>query len=231
VGQKVHPFGLRLGIIKDWLSRWYAEKEYPDLLLEDMAIRKYIESEFPKAGIARVEIERRAQIIRVIIHTSKPGVVIGRRGAGVETLKEGITKLIKKRNKYQTVKKEVYITVNEVANPELEAALVGEAIVDQIEKRISFRRVMKQAALRTMKAGALGIKIECKGRLGGAEIARKERIFIGKVPLHTLRADIDYSHKEAYTTYGRVGVKVWIYRGDVFTTKESTPPVEEEVVV
>jgi len=213
LGQKVSPIGLRLGVIRDWDSRWFSEKDYADLLHEDIKLRKFIYSELKNASIAKIEIERRAQNAKIIIHTAKPGIVIGRRGAGVEVLRKNVEKLINRS---------VQINVQEVKNPDLEAKLVGESIVEQIEKRISFRRALKQAVFRTIKAGAGGIKVECSGRLAGAEIARSERLFEGKVPLHTLRADIDYAIVEAYTTYGRIGVKVWINRGEILPREKGT---------
>ncbi len=219
MGQKVSPIGLRVGIIRDWDSRWFAEKDYADLLHEDIKIRKFVYKAIPHAAISKIEIERRAQNARVIVHTAKPGIVIGRRGAGVEQLRKSVEKLIKRP---------VQINVQEIKNPELEARLVGENIVEQIEKRISFRRAMKQALYRTIRAGAEGIKVECSGRLAGAEIARTERLFEGRVPLHTLRADIDYAIVEAYTTYGRIGVKVWINRGEILRKEEKKALPEEK---
>lgn len=219
MGQKVSPIGLRLGIIRDWDSRWFAEKDYAELLHEDIKIRKFIYKSMGNAAIAKVEIERRAQNAKVIIHTAKPGIVIGRRGAGVESLRKNLEKL---------VNRPVQINVQEIKTPDLEAKLVGESIVEQIEKRISFRRAMKQAVYRCMKAGAKGIKVECSGRLAGAEIARSERLFEGRVPLHTLRADIDYAIVEAYTTYGRIGVKVWINRGEILGHNEVRKEMAEK---
>jgi len=224
LGQKVSPIGLRVGIIRDWDSRWFAEKDYADLLHEDIRIRKYIYKTMSNAAISKIEIERRAQNARLIIHTAKPGIVIGRRGTGVEVLRKNIENLINRP---------VQINVQEIKSPDLEAKLVGDNIVEQIEKRISFRRAMKQAVFRSIKAGAKGIKVECSGRLAGAEIARSERLFEGRVPLHTLRADIDYAIVEAYTTYGRIGVKVWINKGEILSRnkpvigKEETAPQRE----
>jgi len=207
VGQKVNPKGLRIGIIKDWDAKWYADKKnFAGFLLEDQKIRKYVKSTFYSAGISRVQIERAANRIKVSIYTSKPGIVIGRGGAEVEALRK---KLV------QMTGKQVNVNIVEVKVPELDAQLVAESIASQLEKRIAFRRAMKQAVNRAMKFGAQGIRVACSGRLGGAEIARTEWYSEGKVPLHTLRADIDYGFAEANTTYGKIGVKVWIYKGEV----------------
>jgi len=205
VGQKIHPIGLRIGIIRGWESRWFQKKHYVEWLHEDVMIRNFIRKTMRNAGISRIEIER-ADKVNVTIQTAKPGIVIGKRGAGIEDLRKKLIAL---------TGKEVKVNVQEVKQPELDARLVAENIVEQLEKRVAFRRAMKQAVGRSIRAGAKGIKIQCGGRLGGAEIARSERTFEGKVPLHTLRADIDYAMVEAYTTYGRIGVKVWIYRGDI----------------
>lgn len=205
MGQKIHPIGLRLKITRGWDGRWFQEKKYADWLHEDLKIRKFVRDRLKNAGISRIEIER-ADRVNVIIHTAKPGLVIGRKGVGIEDLRKTMSAL---------VGKEVKVTVQEIKTPELDAALVADNIVEQLEKRVAFRRAMKQAVSRTMKAGARGIKVQCSGRLAGAEIARSERSFEGKVPLHTLRADIDYAIKEAFTTYGQIGVKVWIYRNDI----------------
>ena len=206
MGQKIHPVGLRLGITRTWDSRWFEKKHYIDWLHEDVAIRKFFNKWQRSAGISRVEIERRANQANVIINTAKPGIIIGKRGVGIEDIRKNLEKLTGK-----TVK----VSVMEIKHPEIDARLVGQNIVDQLEKRIAFRRAMKQAIMRTMKAGAQGVKVQVSGRLGGAEIARTERNKDGKVPLHTLRADIDYAHVEAFTTFGRIGVKVWIYKGEV----------------
>ncbi len=206
MGQKIHPVGLRLGITRTWDSRWFEKKNYKLWLHEDQAIRKYFGRLTRAAAISRVEIERRANQARVIVHTAKPGIIIGKRGVGIEDIRKNLERLTQK-----------IITVNvvEIKTAELDARLVGQNIVDQLEKRIAFRRAMKQAISRTMKAGARGIKVMVSGRLGGSEIARSEQNHDGKVPLHTLRADIDYAHVEAFTTFGRIGCKVWIYRGEV----------------
>lgn len=206
MGQKIHPVGLRLGITRTWDSRWFEKKHYQDWLHEDVAIRKYFTRWMRPAAISRIEIERRANQARVIINTAKPGIIIGKRGVGIEEIRKNLEKL---------TGKSVQVNVMEIKQLELDARLVGQNIVDQLEKRIAFRRAMKQAIMRSMKAGARGIKVQVSGRLGGSEIARTERNHDGKVPLHTLRADIDYAAVEAFTTYGRIGVKVWIYRGEV----------------
>ncbi|MGB8519595.1 MAG: 30S ribosomal protein S3, partial [Candidatus Tumulicola sp.] len=206
MGQKIHPVGLRLGITRTWDSRWFEKKHYIDWLHEDVAIRKFLNRWVRSAAISKVEIERRANQARVIVNTAKPGIIIGKRGIGIEEIRKNLEKLTGKN---------VQVNVMEIKHPELDARLVGQNIVDQLEKRIAFRRAMKQAIMRTMKAGARGVKVQVSGRLGGAEIARTERNADGKVPLHTLRADIDYANVEAFTTFGRIGVKVWIYRGEV----------------
>ena len=222
MGQKIHPIGLRLKITRGWDSRWFNDrKKYSEWLHEDIKIRKFVMNKLKGASVSKVEIER-ADRIDIIVKTAKPGLVIGKKGAGIEDLKKSVAKLIGN--------KPIKITVMEIKNAELDAALVAENIVDQLIRRVAFRRAMKQALQRTIKAGALGIKVECSGRLGGAGIARSERDFEGKVPLHTLRADIDYATKEAFTTYGQIGVKVWIYRGDVLPTRKPVKmavPVED----
>lgn len=208
MGQKVNPIGLRIGIIRDWESKWYAnDKEFGTLLLEDIKIREYLKNRLKDAAVSRIEIERAANRVNVTIHTAKPGMVIGKGGSEVENLREQVAKIAEG--------KKVHINISEVKNPDLDAILVAENIAQQLERRISFRRAMKQAIQRTMRAGAKGIKTMVSGRLGGAEIARSEGYSEGTVPLHTLRADIDYGTAEAHTTYGRLGVKVWIYRGEV----------------
>jgi small subunit ribosomal protein S3 len=207
LGRKVHPYGFRLGIIKDWRARWYAEgREYTQLLAEDITIRKMIREQMGRAGIANIEIERFPKQVWITIHTARPGIIIGRKGASVNALRRDLERLTGKK---------VRIEVQEVEKPELEASLVAEAIAAQLEKRVSHRRAMKQAASRAMRMGAKGIKIVCGGRLAGAEMARREWVVEGRVPRQTLRADIDYAQAEALTTYGRIGVKVWIYKGDV----------------
>ena len=208
MGQKVHPTGARLGIIKDWSSKWYAEgTNFADCLVEDQKIRKYLKKKEYEAGISKIEIERTAKMVKVNVYTAKPGILIGKGGAGAETLKNEIRKLIDK---------DVNINVIEVKNTSLDATLVAEDIASQLERRISFRRAMKQC----MKSGAQGIKTAVSGRLGGADMARTEFYKEGNIPLQTLRADIDYGFAEANTTYGKIGVKVWIYKGEVLPTKK-----------
>lgn len=210
MGRKVNPIGFRLGIIKDWESKWFAEgKEYARLVAEDIAIRDAIKKTLGRAGISRIEIQRFPKQISVTIVTAKPGIVIGRRGASVNALKEELEKLTR------VTGKNLRVDVMEVERPELDAHVVAESIVEQIERRVSHKRAMRQAVIRAMRSGAKGIKIVCGGRLSGAEMKRSEWVREGRVPLHTIRADIDYAHDEALTTYGRIGVKVWIYRGDV----------------
>lgn len=212
MGQKVNPVGLRIGIIRDWESKWYADKDFGDLLMEDVKIREFLKNKLKDAAVARIEIERAANRVNVTIHTAKPGIVIGKGGSEVEVLRTQLAKL--------TNNKKVHINISEIKNPEMDAVLVAESIAQQLERRTSFRRAMKQAIQRTQRAGAKGIKTSVSGRLGGAEIARTEGYSEGTVPLHTLRADIDYGTAEAHTTYGRIGVKVWIYRGEVLPTKK-----------
>ena len=206
MGHKVHPFGFRIGVIRDWQARWYAEKNYAEFLHEDLKLRQAIQSIGAEAAISDVEIERQANKVAVTIHTARPGVVIGRGGQRVDELRLRLEGLVGKR---------IQLNILEVHQPELDAYLVARAIADQIEHRVAFRRAMKQAMFRTTQAGAKGIRLSCAGRLGGAEIARREVMHQGQVPLHTLRADIDYGFTEAHTTLGRIGVKVWIYRGDI----------------
>lgn len=213
MGQKVNPTGLRVGIIKDWESRWYADKDYADLLHEDIKIREFLDNRLKIAAVSSVEIERAANRVNITIHTGKPGMVIGKGGSEVEALRKELNKLTGKR---------VHINIVEIKKVDLDAKLVAESIARQLENRISFRRAQKQAIQRTMRAGAQGIKTQVSGRLGGADIARAEHYSEGTVPLHTLRADIDYAHAEADTTYGKLGVKVWIYRGEVLPTKNKT---------
>lgn len=213
MGQKVHPKGLRVGIIRGWESNWYADKNYADLLHEDIKIRDYIKGKLFLAGISGVEIERAANRLKVSIRTAKPGIVIGRGGAEVENLRKTLEKMTGKK---------ASVNIIEIKKPELDAQLVAEGIAAQLVKRIAFRRAMKQAVSRTIRLGALGVKISCSGRLAGAEIARTEWYSEGKVPLHTLRADIDYGFAEANTTYGKIGVKVWIYKGEILPEKAKT---------
>lgn len=206
MGQKVSPVGLRVGIIRDWESKWYADKDFGKLLIEDVKIREFLKNKLKDSGVSRIDIERAANRVNVTIHTAKPGMVIGKGGAEVEVVRNEIAKMTDKK---------VHINISEVKHAELDAVLVAESIAQQLERRVSFRRAMKQAIQRTMRSGAKGIKTSVSGRLGGAEIARTEGYSEGTVPLHTLRADIDYGTAEAHTTYGRIGVKVWIYRGEV----------------
>jgi len=217
MGRKVHPYGFRLGYIRDWKARWYAERgEYGDLLAEDLKVRQLIRSELGHAGISNIEIERfpRARHLSIKIWTAKPGIVIGRKGQSVNALRKSLEEMTGKK---------VHVDVEEVERPELDARLVAEGIAQQIERRISFRRAMKQAVQRAMRFGAEGAMVTCAGRLFGAEMARSETTREGRVPRHTLRADIDYAHTEASTTYGQIGIKVWIYKGEVLPEKESVP--------
>ena len=219
LGQKVHPHGLRVGVIKDWDSKWYADKkDFGDNLVEDYKIRKYLKKSLYSAGIAKIEIERNDDKVRIHIHTAKPGILIGKQGAEKDKIKANVEKLIKKN---------VIIDVVEVRNAEVNAQLAAENIASQLERRISFRRAMKQVMQRAMKMGAKGIKTTCSGRLGGAEIARSEHYHEGTIPLQTLRADIDYGFAEANTTYGKIGVKVWIYKGEILNAaKQFNAPRE-----
>ncbi|MFC4713781.1 30S ribosomal protein S3 [Planococcus dechangensis] len=213
MGQKIHPIGMRIGIIRDWDSKWYAEKDYATLLHEDLKIRGYIETRLKEASVSKIEIERAANRVNVTIHTAKPGMVIGKGGSEVEVLRTQLNSMTGKR---------VHINIVEIKRADLDAKLVAEGIARQLENRASFRRAQKQTIQRTMRAGAKGIKTQVSGRLGGADIARAEHYSEGTVPLHTLRADIDYAHAEADTTYGKLGVKVWIYRGEVLPTKKKS---------
>jgi small subunit ribosomal protein S3 len=206
VGQKVSPIGLRVGIIRDWESKWFADKDYATLLHEDLKVREYVKQQLKDASVSTVEIERAANRLNVTVHTAKPGMVIGKGGSEVEKLRKALSSLTGKR---------VHININEIKSPDMDANLVAQSIARQLENRISFRRAQKQSLQRTMRAGAQGIKTMVSGRLGGADIARSEGYSEGTVPLHTLRADIDYGTAEADTTYGKIGVKVWIYRGEV----------------
>ena len=210
MGQKVNPHGLRVGVIKDWDSKWYADAEFSDYLVEDYNIRKYLKKKLFAAGVSKIEIERTSDRVKVIIYTAKPGVVIGKGGAEIEVTKAELAKLTGKK---------VLVDIKEIKRPDKDAQLVAENIAQQLENRVSFRRAMKSCMGRTMKAGAQGIKASCSGRLGGADMARTEFYNEGTIPLQTLRADIDYGFAEADTTYGKVGVKVWIYKGEVLPTK------------
>ena len=208
MGQKVNPNGLRLGINKTWSSRWYSKTDYAKLLHEDLEIRKYIQEKLASASISKVIIERAAKKLRLTVYSSRPGIIIGKKGADIESLKNKLTEMSKL---------EVYLDIKEVRKPEVEAKLVAENIASQLEKRISFRRAMKKAVQSAMRLGAKGVKVVCSGRLGGAEIARTEKYHLGSVPLHTLRSDIDYATAEAETTYGICGIKVWINKGEILT--------------
>ena len=210
MGQKVNPHGLRVGVIKDWDSKWYADAEFSDYLVEDYNIRKFLKKKLYSAGVSKIEIERASDRVKVIVFTAKPGVVIGKGGAEIEVTKKELQKLTGKN---------VLVDIKEIKRPDKDAQLVAENIALQLENRVSFRRAMKSCMGRTMKSGALGIKAACSGRLGGADMARTEFYSEGTIPLQTLRADIDYGFAEADTTYGKVGVKVWIYKGEVLPTK------------
>jgi len=218
LGHKVHPLGFRLGVIRNWQAKWYAEKSYVDFLQEDLKLRQAIESGYAEAGVSLVEIERQANKVSITIHTARPGVVIGRGGQRVDEMRALLESLIGKR---------IQLSILEIQQPELDAFLVARAVAEQIEHRVAFRRAMKQAMFRTMQAGAKGMRISCAGRLGGTEIARREVMHQGQVPLHTLRADIDYGLTEARTTLGRIGVKVWIYRGDILPEPSKLEAEEE----
>jgi small subunit ribosomal protein S3 len=221
LGRKVHPIGFRLGYIKDWQSKWFAERGgYTTQLHEDLALRKLIAKELANAGVSRIEIERSANKIEITVYTAKPGIVIGKRGANVDLLKNSLEK--------QTGKK-IKLNIQEIHQPELEAQLVAESIAEQINKRVSYKRAMKQAVQRAMRLGAQGVRIRCSGRLGGAEMKRIQSESEGRVPRHTLRADIDYATVHAHTTYGRIGVKVWIYKGEVFPDQLGKAQVEQQV--
>ena len=215
MGQKVNPYGFRLGVTTDWKSRWFATREeYVDYLIEDWKIRDYLMNKLPNAAISRVEIERTRDRLRIDVHTARPGIVIGRRGAQADELRSDLTKL--------TGNAKVQLNIQEIKQPELDAALIAQGVADQLVGRVAFRRAMKRAVQNAQKAGAKGIRVQCSGRLGGAEMSRTEWYREGRVPLHTLRADIDYGFREAHTTYGRIGVKVWIYKGNILPYKPQT---------
>lgn len=219
MGQKTHPIGFRLGIIKGWDSNWYAEKDMPEKLVEDEEIRKYLNARLKRAGLSRVVIERTPKRVILTLHTSRPGVVIGRGGQEVEKLREELKKL---------TSKDIQININEIKRPELDASLVAQNIAQQLEGRISFRRAMKQAITAAMRMGAEGIRIKVSGRLGGAEMGRTEQYLEGRVPLHTIRADIDYAEATAYTIYGTTGVKVWVFRGEIIGQPDLSPNVQAQ---
>jgi small subunit ribosomal protein S3 len=220
MGQKVHPYGFRVGYIYDWKSRWFAKKgDFPRLIVEDSKIRKYVKKALSSAAVSKIEIERASDKVRVLIYSARPGIIIGRRGSEIEKLKEELNSI---------VGKEVAIDIKEIKNANTDAQLVSENIAFQMEKRIPYRRAMKKAVQSALDSGAQGVKIICSGRLGGAEIARDESYRVGKIPSQTLRADIDYGFAEALTTYGLIGVKVWIYKGDKVLDKQKEEPVEEK---
>ena len=220
MGQKTHPIGFRLGVIKDWKTRWFAQKprEYRTLVIEDLSVRRKIEEQFPDAGISRIEIERNSNEVVVTVHTSRPGIVIGRGGQRVDELRKDLEKMTQRKAR---------LNVQEIRQPELDAYLVARNVADQLERRVAYRRAMRQAVSRTMQAGAQGVKIVSSGRLGGADIARQEKVMEGRVPLHTLRADIDYGLAEATTAFGKTGVKVWIYKGEILRSSERDEEPED----
>jgi len=219
MGRKVHPMGFRLGIIRDWQSKWYDDKHYAEFILEDVKLRRAVQSKYKDAGISLVEIERQANKVSVTIHTARPGIVIGRGGQRVEEMRQYLEGVLGG--------KKIQLDIREIRQPELDAYLVARSVAEQMERRVAYRRAMKQSIFRTLQAGAKGMRILCSGRLGGVEIARRQLMHQGRVPLQTLRADVDYGFTEAHTTLGRIGVKVWIYRGDIFPAVEAA----EEVTV
>jgi small subunit ribosomal protein S3 len=220
MGRKVNPIGFRLGIVSDWESKWFAERTYTEQLHEDLKIRKLIMRELTRASISRIELERSANKVDVKLHTAKPGIVIGKQGANVERLRNMLEKELKKK---------VHLSIEEIKTPETDARLIAESIAEQIARRVSYRRAMKHAVQQAMRRGAKGVKIRLSGRLGGAEMSRSVTEMDGRVPLQTLRADIDYGIVHAHTTYGRIGVKVWVYRGDVMPTRKVVEPVLPEL--
>ncbi|NNE33904.1 MAG: 30S ribosomal protein S3 [Rhodothermales bacterium] len=219
MGQKTNPIGFRLGVIRGWESNWYAEKDFADKLVEDHEIRKYMTARLKRAGLSRVVIERTPKRVILTLHTSRPGVVIGRGGTEVEKLREELKKL---------TNKDIQININEIKRPELDASLVAQNVAQQLEGRVSFRRAMKQSLTAAMRMGAQGIRVKLSGRLGGAEMGRVEQYLEGQVPLHTIRADIDYAEATAYTIYGTTGVKVWIYRGEILGRPDLSPNVQAQ---
>lgn len=219
MGQKTHPIGFRLGVNKTWASRWFSVREYSSLLHQDLKLRDYLKRRLRHAGVSKIEIERLANKAKINIHTARPGIVIGKKGTGIDQLRQEVQKLSKS---------EVFINILEVRKAEADAQLISENIADQLERRVAFRRAMKKAMSQAFKFGVKGIKIQCAGRLGGSEIARTERYAEGSVPLHTLRADIDYGTAEALTTYGLIGIKVWVYKGEVLNRKLNTPTEQAE---
>ncbi|MFP5326862.1 MAG: 30S ribosomal protein S3 [Acidimicrobiia bacterium] len=223
MGQKVNPYGFRLGVTTDWKSRWFNDREYRDYLLEDHRIRKYLMSQLERAAVSRIEVERTRDRLRVDIHTARPGIVIGRRGAEAERLRTELGKI--------TGNPKVQLNIQEIKQPELDATLMAQAIADQLAGRVSFRRAMKRTMQTVLKAGAQGVRIQCAGRLGGSEMSRREFYREGRVPLHTLRADIDYGFREARTPQGRIGVKVWIYKGDILPYKVDSDRITREAAM
>jgi small subunit ribosomal protein S3 len=219
LGQKVHPVGFRIGVIRDWESKWYLDKGYAEGVRQDHAVRKWIHKNLSTAAVARVEIERQGDTTRVMVHTAKPGILIGKGGKGIDDVRVAIEKLTKSK---------VHVNIQEIRHPDIDAQLVADSIAQQITKRIAYKRAMRQAVMRAMRLGVRGIRVACAGRLGGSEMARREHMRDGKIPLHTLRADIDYGFAEGPTTYGNVGIKVWIYKGDVLPG--SSRPTETEIV-
>lgn len=219
MGQKTHPIGFRLGVTKTWSSRWFSVRDYSTLLHQDLKLRDYLKRRLRHAGVSKIEIERLANKAKINIHTARPGIVIGKKGTGIDQLRQEVQKLSKS---------EVFINILEVRKAEADAVLIAQNITDQLERRVAFRRAMKKAMSQAFKFGVKGIKIQCAGRLGGSEIARTERYAEGSVPLHTLRADIDYGTAEALTTYGLIGVKVWVYKGEVLARKVNTPNMAAE---
>src|SRR5580698_2152590 len=215
MGQKVNPYGFRLGITTDWKSRWFEERHYREFVVEDWKIRDYLMTQLEAAAVSRIEVERTRDRLRVDIHTARPGIVIGRRGSEADRLKKKLEEITGLNNRIQ-------LNIQEIKQPELDAALIAQGICDQLARRVAFRRAMKRSIQTVQKAGALGVRVQCSGRLGGSEMSRKESYREGRVPLHTLRADIDYGFREAKTTFGRIGVKVWIYKGDILPYKIST---------
>ncbi len=231
MGQKVQPYGFRLGIYTDWKSRWYTEKEYREYLVADLRIREYLLGELPHAGISRIEIERMRERVLIYTHTARPGIVIGRRGAEVERLR---TRLEKMEQGIYGKPIDVRLNIIEVKQPELDAQLIAQGVAEQLASRVSFRRAMKKAVGTTMRHGAKGVRVQCSGRLGGTEMSRSEWYIDGQMPLHTLRADIDYGFNEAKTTFGRIGVKVWIYKGpfqDIYASARDTARLRREAAL